>query len=98
VLSVTTDHSILDKIKAGYETDEFCKHVTGTSMKGWSTSNGLWYINDRLLIPHITDVREQLFRLANNSLGHFGADKSYCSLQDWPNMHRNLEESYIPSL
>jgi RNase H-like domain found in reverse transcriptase len=72
VLSVSTDHSILDKIKAGYETDEFCKCVAATSMKGWTTSNGLWYINDRLLIPRVTDVHEQLFCLAHDSLGHFG--------------------------
>ena len=41
-----------------------------------------------------------LFHLAHNTLGHFGADKSYASLRDvyyWPNMRRDLEQAYIPS-
>jgi len=100
ILSVATYYSILDKIKATYLTDEFCKHVATTSMKGWSTSNGLWYINDRLLIPCVPDLCEQLFHLAHDCLGHFGADKSYAALRDayyWPNMHCDLEELYIPS-
>jgi hypothetical protein len=69
-------------------------------MKGWRQSNGLWYIGDRLLIPRVTDVHENLFRLAHDTLGHFGADKSYAALRDsyyWPNMRRDLEQSYIPS-
>ena len=52
-------------------------------------SNGLWYIGDRLLIPRVTTLRETLFHLAHDTLGHFGADKSYASLRDvyyWPNM------------
>ncbi len=62
--------------------------------------NGLWYIGDRLLIPRTGNIHEQLFRLAHDSLGHFGADKAYGSLRDayyWPNMQRDLELSYIPS-
>ena len=89
ILSVTTDKSILEKIKAGYLMDEFCKRVASTSMKGWNSSNGLWYINDCLLIPRVTDLRKQLFRLAHDSLGHFGANKSYAALWDayyWPTM------------
>ena len=69
-------------------------------MKGLQQINGLWYIGDRLLIPCVTDVCENLFRLAHDTLGHFGADKSYASLRDtyyWPNMHRDLEQAYIPS-
>jgi len=69
-------------------------------MAGWRQSNGLWYIGDCLLIPRVTAVRETLFRLAHDTLGHFGADKSYASLRDayyWPNMRRDLEQAYIPS-
>ena len=80
VLQIATDASILAKIKAGYVDDEFCKHVAATKMKGWQQINGLWYIGDRLLIPHVTDIRENLFRLAHDTLGHFGADKSYASI------------------
>jgi len=100
VLQITSDASILAKIKAGYLQDEFCKRVAASTMKGWQQRNGLWYIGDRLLIPCVTDIREYLFRLAHDTLGHFGADKSYASLRDtyyWPNMRRDLEQAYIPS-
>jgi hypothetical protein len=100
VLTICSDREILNKIKAGYLEDEFCKRVASTAMKGWQQINGLWYIGDRLLIPRVTDIRENLFRLAHDTLGHFGADKSYASLRDayyWPNMRRDLEQAYIPS-
>jgi hypothetical protein len=51
ILTVDADRDILDRIKAGYNEDEFCKRVATTSMKGWKMVNGLWYIGDRLLIP-----------------------------------------------
>ena len=90
ILNIATDESILKSIKAGYQADEFCKCVASSSMKGWQKSNDLWYISDRLLIPRVADIRENLFCLAHNSLGHFGADKSYAALCDayyWPNMY-----------
>ena len=100
VLSVTSDDEILRSIKAGYQEDEFCKCVASSSMKGWTQSNGLWYIGDRLLIPQVTNIHETLFHLAHDTLGHFGADKSYTSLLDayyWPNMRQDWEQAYIPS-
>jgi len=69
-------------------------------MKGWQQLNGLWYIGNRLLIPCVSDLRETLFQLAHDTLGHFGADKSYallCDMYYWPNMRCDLEQSYIPS-
>jgi len=51
-------------------------------MAGTKCVNGLWYIGDRLLIPLIGDIHENLFRLAHDCLGHFGADKSYAVLRD----------------
>ena len=99
VLSLSTDQTVLDAIKCGYATDEYCLKVAKSNMPGTKCVNGLWYIGDRLLIPHIGDIRENLFRLAHDTLGHFGADKSYAVLRDayyWPNMWRNLEKSYIP--
>ena len=89
ILTITTDRDILERIKTGYLQDEFCKHVTTTSMKGWRLVNDLWYIGNRLLIPRVTDICKNLFKLAHDSLRHFGADKSYASLRDsydWPNM------------
>ena len=69
-------------------------------MKGWQLINGLWYIGHWLLIPRVTDICENLFRLAHDALGHFGADKSYAAFRDsyyWPNMRKDLEQAYIPS-
>jgi hypothetical protein len=46
------------------------------------------------------DIHENLFRLAHDTSGHFGADKLYAALHDgyyWPNMCRDLEQAYIPS-
>ena len=53
-----------------------------------------------MVIPRDVKVRELLYHLAHDVLGHFGFDKSYESLRDsyyWPNMRRDLEAAYIPS-
>jgi len=45
-------------------------------------------------------LRENLFCLVHDAASHFGADKCYATLQKdyyWPNMHRDLEDTYIPS-
>jgi hypothetical protein len=102
ILRVSTDASVLQEICAGYQSDSFCKKFIHSSigMKGIHCSNGLWYVGDRLLIPRVRDIRENLFRLAHDAAGHFGADKSYATLRDtyyWPNMRWDLEQSYIPS-
>jgi len=100
VLSVTTDKRVLTDIKNGYQHDVFCTRLRKSGMKSVKEVDGLWYIGDHLVIPRYGDLRENLFRLAHNVLGHFGPDKSYASLWDayyWPNMQRDLEQSYIPS-
>ena len=81
-LSITTDPSVLCTIQEGYNTDDFCKKVIATAdpMKGISQANGLWYIGDHLLIPRAGSIWEDLFRLAHDSSGHFGTDKSYVML------------------
>jgi hypothetical protein len=99
IFSITSDKEILASIKSGYLKDEFCKQVAASSVKGWCQHNNLWYIGDRLLILRIHKLRENLFRLAHNTLGHFGADKSYASLHKhyyWPNMCKDLKQAYIP--
>jgi hypothetical protein len=100
-LTISTDNSVIQQIRDGYESDDFCKKIMDPlfSMKGFTSANGLWYIGDRLLIPRVGNIREQLFQLAHDTSGHFGADKSYASLRDayyWPNMRRDLEKAYIP--
>lgn len=71
---------MLDSIKEGYKDDAFYIQVTNTAMKGWQKMDDLWYIGDCLLIPHVSNLHETLFHLAHDTLGHFGADKSYTSL------------------
>jgi len=101
-LCITTDPSILHDIQNGYQHDDFCKRLMEPTfnLKGVSSSNGLWYIGDWMIIPHVNNIREQLFHLAHDTSGHFSADKSYATLRDtyyWPNMCRDLEKAYIPS-
>lgn len=92
----------MNSIIEDYTNDEFChKFVTGQkNLPNVREVNNLWYIGDHLLIPHIGNIHEELFRLAHDCLGHFGSEKAYAALRDsyyWPNMRRDLEESYIPS-
>jgi Integrase zinc binding domain/Chromo (CHRromatin Organisation MOdifier) domain len=69
-------------------------------MPGIHLVNNLWYLGDRLVIPRYGTLREDLFCLAHDSLGHFSADKSYASIRNcyyWPNMRRDLESIYVPA-
>jgi RNase H-like domain found in reverse transcriptase/Integrase zinc binding domain len=100
VLSITSDNSLLRAIKNGYDSDTYCKCLANSSVPGTTTKDGLWYVGGHLLVPQVPNVCESLFRLAHDSLGHFRADKSYATLRTtyyWPNMHQDLEQSYIPS-
>ena len=97
MLSISCDLSVLASIK-GYNSDLFCQCLTETGTPGEQLINGLWYVGDRLVIPHMGNIHENLFRLAHDTLGHFGADKFYVVLRDayyWPNMQSNLKKSYI---
>jgi hypothetical protein len=102
VLSLQTGSSIMELIKEGYATDNFCQKLENgrSTIPRVKKVNGLWYVGDQLIIPRTGDIRENLFHLAHDSTGHFGTDKSYGLLRDayyWPNMRRDLEEAYIPS-
>jgi hypothetical protein len=101
VLSIASDERVLKTIKEGYKEDDFCRKLSEGKSKipGIEESNGLWYVGGRLVIPRNGDIRENLFRLAHDCAGHFGADKTYGLLQKsyyWLNMRKELEEGYIP--
>ena len=88
-MSISTDMVILEAIKHGYTEDPFCEHLGKTNTLGATFVNGLWYVRDRLVIPRVNDLCENLFYLAHDTLRHFGADKAYTVLWDayyWPNM------------
>jgi hypothetical protein len=100
MLSIATDPSLLQTILDGYRTDPFCTKLRNdtTAIEGIRWDNGLLYISDRLVIPRAGTLREDLFRLAHDNLGHFGFEKSYTMLRNtyyWPNMRRDLLEAYI---
>lgn len=74
--------------------------LDGVTRLGVRVSDGLLYVGDRLVIPRHGPLREQLFRLAHDAMGHFGSEKSYTTLRNsyyWPNMRRDLEPLYVPS-
>ena len=98
-LQITLEDSLLKQIKDGYKTDEFCtklrSNLTSMQSNGASEENGLLYQSGRLIIPAVPTVREALYRLAHDTLGHFGADKTYETLRDsyyWPGMKAQLEK------
>ena len=98
--AISTDTSILCAIMDGYSSDPFAQKLSKTDVPGVKLVNGLWYFGSCLLIPRVGDIREQLYHLAHDTLGHFGSDKSYANLKGdyyWPNMRRDLENAYIPS-
>jgi len=99
-LSISADKSFLRDVKTGYLEDTFAKKlIAGTMIPGVHEENGLWYVGDRLVIPRTGSCREDLFRLAHDSMGHFGADKAYANIRSsyyWPNMRRDLESAYVP--
>jgi len=100
ILSITTDTQLLNDIITGYQTNDFCQQLPLEGMKAIQQHTGLWYLHDQLIVPCTGTVHKQLYRLAHNNSGHFGADKSYAALHGsyyWPNMCHNLEHLYIPS-
>lgn len=74
--------------------------LASSGMKSVTLRDGFWFIGQRFVIPKVTHIREALFHLAHNALGHFGTDKSYaalCNSYYWPNMSKELEKYYVPS-
>ena len=102
--SIALDPEVLQGIKEGYKVDEYCIKLRSNiqSIEGarLDTDSGLLYLGQRLVIPRDPKLRESLYRLAHDSLGHFGFDKSYAALREsyyWPNMRADLENAYISS-
>jgi hypothetical protein len=95
------EDAILDEIRTGYEKDPFTLKLTKAApgMTNVRHEDGFWFIDDCLVVPNSKNIRETLFRLAHDQLGHFGLPKTYGSLREsyyWPHMRRDLEEGYIP--
>jgi hypothetical protein len=100
ILSISADKSFLQTIHEGYKHDDFCKKLStvDSSIPGICWENELWYLRDCLVIPRFGTLCKDLFCLAHDSLGHFGAKKSYASIRDcyyWPNICKDLENAYV---
>jgi hypothetical protein len=100
ILSVKTDASVVKAIMDGYKLDPFCRRLASgmLSIPEICKVNGLWYMGNQLVIPKVGELWKNLFWLAHDCTGHFGADKTYamlCNKYYWPNMWKELEEGYI---
>jgi hypothetical protein len=95
-LSIFADKDFLHLLQDGYDADPWMKSLISAEhgMKNLRSANGLWFLDDRLVVPKAGNLRETLFWLAHDNLGHFGFDKSYetlCHSYYWPRMRRDLE-------
>ena len=69
-------------------------------MNNLQIRDGLWFISNRLIVSKDCGLPELIFRAAHDALGHFGFYKMYNNIREsyyWPNMRKQLENSYIPS-
>ena len=80
-----------------WRTETVTETVTGRGCDGGVV---VWERQFQRVSPDSCGVHEQIFQLAHDSLGHFGFSKTYKSIRSsyfWPNMHKDLEEGYVPS-
>ena len=96
------DHSLVLDILTGYMEDPFCRKLFASldSIPGLIEKDGLLYLADCLVIPHVRSLWERFFQIAHDAAGHFGTEKTYAALWKsfyWPNMHHDLVEAYIPA-
>ena len=52
--------------------------LSTSTIPGTTLVNGLWYVGTHLVIPRVGGICKNLFHLAHDTLGHFGADRIYC--------------------
>ena len=95
------DKDMINEMKDAYKSDKWCQKLLSASkgMLDLVIRDGLWFISKQLIVP-CCKVRQYIFSIAHNALGHFGFTKTYQSIHDsyfWPNMRTALEEGYIPS-
>jgi hypothetical protein len=63
ILKIEADTVMLKSIQEGYKTDKFCKRIRENlgSIPGATEVNELLYIGSQLIIPQVTEIRENLF-------------------------------------
>ena len=82
VLKISIDPKISEDIRVRYNSDAFCQRILKNleSFPTVKVEDGLIYIGSRLIVPRVGTLQEDLFWMAHDTLGHFGADKSYATL------------------
>jgi hypothetical protein len=100
-VDIVPDDELHSAIVAGYSADAWCSKLLSSwqQMPNVTMRGDLLFFEGRLVIPRTSNVRETIFALAHDSLGHFGLDKSYDALRGsfyWPGMHSDLEKLYVP--
>jgi len=100
--TLSIDETLIQNIRSSYAKDPWCQKLLSAScgMPQLMVRNGLWYLGDQLIVLNGCSVREEIFRMAHDNLGHFGFTKTYdliCCSYFWPNMRKDLEDGYIPS-
>ena len=76
-LQIMVDKSFLNSVRARYAEDAWCKTLPAAAVS-WPDlvfQDGLWYVGDRLIVPRTNNLRETLFILAHNVLGHLVSTK-----------------------
>lgn len=99
---IIIDEDLVNAIWEAYKEDPWCKQLLSAArgMPEIRVKDGLWFMGERLIVPAGCLARENIFRIAHDTLGHFGFYKTYAALHDsyfWPNMRKDLESGYIPS-
>ena len=102
IKQVIIDDTLVKEMREAYAKDLWCRQLLSAArgMPEVRVKDGLWFIGERLVIPGGCSAREDIFRIAHDTLGHFGFYKTYGSLRGsyfWPNMRKDLESGYIPS-
>lgn len=94
VLTMMSDKTTLAEIREGYKVDPYTNRLLEDEKSKMlpdrvELHDGLLFVKERLIVSRYKALRESLFRLAHDELGHFEVDKSYASLcfsYYWPNM------------
>lgn len=102
LLSISAYTAFLEMLHQGYKSDPWTKSLSSTmpSLESLKQINGLWFVDNCLIIPKTGNLWKTLFCTAHNNLRHFGSKKSYNVLWHsyyWPRRWKDLETAYIPS-
>ena len=88
-LEFSIDDDLVKKLRDGYTNDPWCKKLISASqgMPELTIKDGLWFLGERLIIPSDCGMREHIFRLTHDTLGHFVFHKTYEAIRNsyfWP--------------